>query len=117
MILGGVLAILAIRIMNHHGMQQKWHAAVFGTVVPFGVVITLFRNRWLRWSFWGALAICFGVHFIAIWLFFQYVLFKIQNFGFLIWLPIVFVEAFLLLVVVAKIEEKLTGNRERITLL
>jgi hypothetical protein len=103
--------------MNHHGMQQKWHAAVVGTVVPFGVVITLFRDRWLRWSFWGSLAICFGVHLIGIWLFFRYVLSKIQSFGFLLWLPVVFVEAFLLLVVVAKIEEKLTGNRERMTLL
>jgi hypothetical protein len=116
MILGVGLAILAIRIMDEHGLQQKWHAAVFGTVVPFGVVITLFRGRWSRWSFWVSLAICFGVHLVAIWLFFQYVLFKIHSFGFLIWLPVAFVEAFLLLVALAKIEEMLTGNRERISL-
>ena len=98
-------------------MPQKWHAAIFGTIFPFGFLLLSYPSRCLkRWSFWASVAICLTVHLVGIWILFQYVFEKIQQFGWALWLPVAIVEALGLLVAVKNIEEKLTGKREIVEL-
>jgi hypothetical protein len=103
-----VLALAADR----RGMPQKWHAAIVGTVTPFGVCVYSVRVAWTRWSFWVALSILFAVHLFAIWIFYEYVLLNVKILGTIYSFPVAFVEAFVLLFAVKILEEKLTGKRE-----
>src|ERR1700740_3287887 len=110
----GALAAVGLAIItDNRGMPHKWHTAIFGTVLPFLLVILTYPLRWRRWSFWASLAICLAVHSVLIWLFFQYALANVRTLGLLFWLPIAFVEMFVLFVAVKKVEEKLTGKKER----
>jgi hypothetical protein len=99
-------------VSDRGGMPQKWHAAVLGTVVPFGVVLMSLRARWSKWTFWEALTGCLVAHLFVTWVFFQYVLANMSHFGTVYWFPVAFVEVFVLLVAVKRVEEKLTGKRE-----
>jgi len=113
-ILVAALIALALAILtDRRGMPHKWHTAIAGTIVPFLVVILAFPLRWKRWSFWASLAICFAVHTVLIWIFFQYALSNVRTFGLLLWFPIAFVEMFALFVVVKSVEEKIMGKKER----
>lgn len=111
-VIGAFVALALVTITDRRGLPHKWHTAIFGTIVPFGFVMSRFRMRWNRLSFWAALTICLAIHTVAIWIFFQYVLLNAQTFGLLLWLPVAFVEGFVLLVVVKRVEEKLTGKNE-----
>src|SRR5207245_4091788 len=115
-ILVAALGFAAVVMADTRGMPRKWHAAIFGTLIPFGFVIYANRRRLLRWSFWASLVVCFGLHFTAIWIFFQFVLINIQTVSIWLWFPVAFAEAWLLLIVVKRIEEKFTGQRETIRL-
>jgi threonine/homoserine efflux transporter RhtA len=113
----GILVMLLIALglatlSDREGMPQKWHAAILGTVVPFGVAVMSLRRRWARRTFWTALLMCLAVHILLMWIFFERVLSNIQNFGTIYWFPVAFVETFVLLLVVKRVEEKLTGTRE-----
>lgn len=112
-----LLCLLALVIpADRMGMPQKWHAAILGTVAPFGVAILLYRLRWSKWSFWAALIISLVIHVAAMYVFFQYVLSNVRTFGWLWWTPVAFVETFILIVAIKRVEEKLTGKREIVTL-
>jgi len=115
-VIGALVALALVTITDRRGMPHKWHTAIFGTIVPFGFVMSRFRMRWNRLSFWAALTICLAIHTAAIWIFFQYVLSNAQTIGLLLWLPLAFIEAFALLVVVKRLEEKLTGKYESLRL-
>jgi hypothetical protein len=117
----GILAMAIVGlglavVSDHWGMPQKWHAAVLGTVVPFGVAIMSLRARWSRWTFWEALTGCLVVHLALIWAFFQYALANISHLGTVYWFPVAFVEVFVLLAVLKRGEEKLSGKTEKYTL-
>ena len=108
-----LLAVLVLGIIaRQRGMPQKWHAAIIGTVVPFALVVMGIRVAWSRWSFWVSLGICLAVHIAAICFFFQYVLLNVQNFGTVYWFPVALFEAFVLLIAIKRVEEKLTGKRQ-----
>lgn len=113
-LLFGVCATLVAAIlMDGRGMPQKWHAAIFGTALPFCFVVAIYPSSWLkRWSFWASIAICLGIHLIGIWVFFRYFLGKNQQLGWALWLPVAAVEAIVLVVAVKKTEEKVTGKSE-----
>ena len=103
--------------MDRRGMPQKWHAAIIGTIFPFIFVVFSYPSTWLRRrSFWTAVGICLAIHLVGIWLLFQYVLARVQHFGTLFWLPVAFVEAVVLLIVVRKVENRLTGKNEMVDL-
>lgn len=112
LLIGVAIALALATFMDRRGMPHKWHTAILGTVVPFGVVIVTFPLRWKRWSFWAALAICLAVHTILIWIFFQYVLSNVRTFGLLLWFPVPFVEMFVLFVAVKRVEEKIMGKNK-----
>jgi hypothetical protein len=101
------LALLVIA--DHYGLPHKWQTAIFGTVVPFTVVVLWCPLRWRRWSFWASISICLAIHTLAIWGLFEYVILGVAP-GWLLWTPIASVEAFALLVVVTRFEKKLTGK-------
>jgi hypothetical protein len=102
------LGLLAAR----HDMPQKWHAAILGTVVPFGGAIGALHRHWSLWSFWVSTLICLAMHSVLIWVFFQYVLSGVQTMGMVMWLPIAFLEGFVLLVAITRLEQELGKHAE-----
>ena len=96
-------------------MPRKWLTALFGTLIPFCLVIFL-RRRNLRWPFWASFSICLGLHIVAVWAFFQFVLADFQAFTILLWLPIMLAEIFIVLIAIKRIEQKLTGRHETVKL-
>jgi hypothetical protein len=62
------------------------------------------------------LAICLTLHSVVIWVFFEYALSDVQTFSIWIWFPVMFIEAFALLIIVKRIEEKFTGQHEKMKL-
>lgn len=116
LLLIGVFAFVLAGNLHDRGIQRKWATAILGTLIPFSFIIFAFRRRLFRWSFWVSFAICLGVHIILIWGFFQYILANFQTFSILLWYPIMLIEAFVLLIVVKRIDEKLGGQRETINL-
>src|SRR6202140_3498665 len=71
LVLFGVFAFVLAGDLHDNGIPQKWGTAVLGTLIPFGFVIFAFRERLLRWSFWGSLGICLTIHILVIWAFFE----------------------------------------------
>ena len=113
---GVVLSFVVYVATDSRGMSRKWITAIMGTLFPFCFVIYAFRGRLLRWSFWVAFAICLVVHSVTVWAFFQYVLAGFQAFSIWFWFPVMLIESFVLLVVIKRIAEKITGQRETIRL-
>jgi hypothetical protein len=108
--LGAVVAVAAVTIADNNGMPQKWHAAVVGTIVPFLVEVWLCRMRWTYWSFWAAFSICLAVHLAATWILFEYILLNVRTIPLLAWFPVVFIEVFVLFVVVQRLDDKFAGR-------
>jgi hypothetical protein len=115
-IVAAVLTFVLLVAADSRGIPKKWVTAIMGTLGPFSFVIFAYRGRLLRGSFWASLAICLAVHSVAVWTFFQYVLVNLQTFSIWFWFPVMFVEAFVLLVAIKRIEEKFTGQHETIRL-
>jgi hypothetical protein len=116
LILIGASAFVLARNAHSRGIEKKWLTVFFGTLIPFSFVIYAFRQHLLRWSFWASLATCLAVHIVAVWTFVQYALADFQNLSIWFWFPIMLVEAFVLLIVVKRIEEKFTGQHEKMKL-
>lgn len=107
------LATLGLAMLaQQYDMPQKWDAAIFGTLVPFAGVIGGLRRRWSLWSFWASTLICFVIHCVLIWIIFQYVLSDVQKMAIAVWLPIAFVELFVLLVPITALERVLRKHTQ-----
>jgi hypothetical protein len=104
------MAIVVAELFYRRGMPQKWEAAIFGTLLPFWVALVSNQLRWSRWSFWASLAICLAIHLLGIWIFFQYILMDVRHLGLALWFPVAFVEVFILLFAVQKVEQKIIGG-------
>ena len=113
LVLTVAVGFVAVLIANHYGLPQKWHAAVVGTAVPFGVVIIMCRKKWLSLEFWASLTALFLVHAVAIWMIFSILLQNIRTVGVLVWMPVVFIETFVLLGLISRFEHALRHLRER----
>jgi hypothetical protein len=113
LILIGVSGFFVAVSADSRGIPRKWVTALFGTLIPFGLVIYL-RRRNLRWLFWFALATCLSVHLVIVWIFFQFVLADFKNFSILLWLPVMLAEIFVLLIVIKRIEGRVSGKKETI---
>ena len=105
-----VVAVVAAIMTHRAGMPQKWDAAIFGALVPFATVVSIKRASWLRWTFWTTLAACFVVNLLLLWIFFEYILWNVTTFGWIWWVPVAFVETFVLLHLQAKLERKLRAK-------
>jgi hypothetical protein len=116
LLLIGVFAFVLARSLHDRGIQQKWATAILGTLIPFSFVVFAFRQKLLRWSLWASVAICLAIHMIAIWTCFHYILNNVESFPVLLWFPAMIVEVIVLLIVVKRIEERLSGRHERINL-
>ena len=116
LLLIGAFAYILAGALREHGIEQRWGTAILGTLIPFGLVIYLSRKRQLRWAFCVSLAICLFLHSIAMFFVFRYVLTNFDRFSPLLWLPFMLIETVMLLIVVKRIEELLTGKREKIKL-
>jgi hypothetical protein len=116
MILIATFAFFLAGDLHHQGIAPKWGTAITGTLLTFGLVIYAFRSHLLRWSFWISFVLCAGVHVCLMWLFFGHLLGSFSHFSPLLWFPFMLIEIFVLLIVIKRIEEKITGNREIIKL-
>jgi len=113
-ILFGVLTFLLLVESDKNGIEPKWVTALVATIAPFGMVIYGYRAVPRKWSLWAALIICLAVHAIGIWILFGYVFMAFQRVSILLWYPFMMAEAFILVVAVAKINNWLVGQNERI---
>jgi hypothetical protein len=116
LLVAGIFAYMVIAYVDSRGLDRKWATAVFGTIVPFGFVIYMHRQRLRRRSFWASVFACLVIHSTAIWVFFQYTLAAFRSLSPLLWYPVMLVEMFGLLIAVKRIEEKLTGEPYTMTL-
>jgi hypothetical protein len=116
LLLVGALSFLLARNLHERGIPLKWATAIMGTVVIFAFVIYVCGNLLTRWAFWVAVAICFLVHIVVTWMFFQLFLSGFERFSILCFYPLMLIEVFVLLVAVKRIHDKLTGNHETLEL-
>jgi len=98
--------------LHQHGIAQKWGTPIVGTLLTFGMVIYAFRSHLIRGSFWISLLPCIGLHAGLMWFIFGYLLSDHSRFPPLLWLPFILVEIVVLLVLVKRIEESITGKHE-----
>ena len=105
------VGFIAVLIANHFGLSQKWHAAVVGTAVPFGVVTIMYRKKWFCTEFWVSLVALFLVHAVLIWTIFAVLLQNVRTVGILLWIPVTFFETFVLLGLVSRLEQTLRNIR------
>ena len=111
-----LIALALAEVASRRGMPQRWDVAIAGTVVPFGVALMNFRRLWSRISFWISFLICLAAHTFVIWVVFQRLLASIQRMGIIFWVPIMFIELFVLIVVIARIYRMLSGDHGQIKL-
>lgn len=78
------------------------------------MVIYLCRVMLKRWAFWVAVGICLTAHSIIVWIVFEYVFHGLDRVSILLWLPVALAETVALLIVVKRIHDALSGNREDI---
>lgn len=116
-IFGAVMAFTLAWAADEKGIPKKWVTAVMATVFPFAFVVYARRHHGLRrWSFWSAVIICLAVHCAVVGMVFRYALANVQTFSIWFWFPIMVAEMFVLLIVVKRIEEKITGRQETVKL-
>jgi hypothetical protein len=106
----GLIALFAAIMTDRAGMPQKWHAAIFGALVPFAAVVSMKRSGWSRSTFWITLGACFAVNLVLIWIFFEVVLRDVTTFGWTWWVPVAFIETFVILHFQSLIERKLRAT-------
>jgi hypothetical protein len=97
-------------IMDAAGMPHKWHTAIFGTLVPFTTVLLLRRKSWARQTFWLSLWFLLALHIGFICVVFGIVLRRVITLGLLWWLPIAFLEVFILLDLLRRLEKWLRSR-------
>jgi hypothetical protein len=107
-----VVILTAVIFLDRMGAPQKWHAAVYGTVLPLATVVSVCHHKWARWQFWASLGICFAVHLLALWYVFDKVR-PIKTMGILIWTPVMFAEGIFILGLVPLLERKLQRNKHK----
>lgn len=100
-----VAAVLMAIILDKAGMPHKWHTALFGTLVPFTTVILLQKPSWARRTFWLSLWFLLALHIVFICVVFGIVMRRVVILGLLWWLPIAFVEVFVLLDLQRRLEK------------
>jgi hypothetical protein len=101
--------------LHHNGIAPKWGTAIAGTITTFGVVVYLFRSHFGRLAFWFSFLTCFLVHVGLMWIIFRFALEGFTHFSPLLWYPFMLIEILVLMVVIKRIEEKITGKHEIIT--
>jgi len=110
----GVAAFWLAVTFHGRGIPSKWVTATVETAASFGIVVYMHR-RWLtRWTFWTAMLICFLVHCVLVFVFFQFVLRDFTRFSPLLWSPVMVFETFALLIAIAKLERKFGLDRKHI---
>jgi hypothetical protein len=105
-----VAAVLMAIVLDKAGMPHKWHTAIFGTLVPFTTVTLLRRPSWVRQTFWFSLWLLLALHIVVICVVFGIVLRRVITLGLLWWLPIAFVDVFVLLDLQRRLEKWLRSK-------
>jgi hypothetical protein len=99
------LAIICCLVISIIGGPDKWMTAVYCTIPTFSGTIAYFRNRWASPIFWSTMAVCFVLHLLLTWFVFAILLRQVDDVGFLVCLPFIFLEGFVLYHVVRQVGE------------
>ena len=75
---------------------DRWFAALFISLVTFSGIISYFKQRWHRKRFWIVICSALLVHVIVVGIVFGLELRDTRDVGFLICIPVIFCEAFVL---------------------
>ena len=97
------VAVLAL------GAPDKWLAAIYCTVVPFGGTISLFRRRWSSGEFWTIIAGTLVIHFVLVVWVFAWVLRRRTDVALVVCIPFIFLEGALLYYGVQLLETKVAS--------
>lgn len=100
-----LVAVLVIaHLTNRAGLSQKWHPALVGTVIPFQIVLSMYRRRWASATFWFSVAIVFAVHCAFLWFALFILLVNQAYVGIFMWLPITVLEYFVILAAIGALD-------------
>jgi hypothetical protein len=99
------LTILACVVVSIVGAPDKWLSAIYCTIPTFSGTIAYFKNRWTSPTFWTTILICFVLHLLLTWFVFTIVLRQRDDVGFLICLPFIVLECFVLYQLVRQVGE------------
>lgn len=105
-----VVTFVLLVVAHDFRVPGKWVTATVATIAPFALIVYAFRSRFSRGSLWLALSICLTVHCLIFFIVFQYLLSRVQSFSPLLLLPVMIIEFFLLLIVVKRLEERISGR-------
>ena len=112
LILTAIFSFFLAGELHHRGIAPKWGTAIVGTLLTFAFVFYAFRSHLLRWSFWISFLLCAAIHAGLMWFIFEYVLASFTHLSPLLWFPFILIEILVLMVVVKRIEERITGKHE-----
>jgi hypothetical protein len=107
------VTLLAAAIVYAVRAPSKWLTAIFITVVTFVGVISYFRNRWRSRRFWQIIVAALLVHLVLVWVVFSVVLSGIQGVGFLVCVPVIYFEAYIIYRCVLVLDEEISHTNRR----
>ncbi|GEM_PF-5006260 len=90
------VTVIACIVVFVVGAPGKWLAAIYATVGTFGGMISFFRPRWASTRFWIIMGAAFGIHLAVTGLVFGVALRERSELGFLVTLPFIVAESFIL---------------------
>jgi hypothetical protein len=111
--IGLALALVAAIVLDKNSPPHKWHAAIMWTFLAcFGALIfgREKRNSWLFWILW---AMFLAAHVLAMWLIFAKLLPRLIL-GTAYVVPIAFLEAIMIFVIILKLERKILGTHAKL---
>ena len=111
-----VLTFAIGMIGHHYGFGRKWDAAMVETGSVFGIAMLTYRRWWRRQSFWLSFCLCLLVHSLALCLLINYILANVVDMGALALAPLGFVEIFVLLFAIIKVEHAIFGKNDSVRL-
>jgi ABC-type Na+ efflux pump permease subunit len=108
------LAIIACVVVFIIGAPDKWLTAIYCTIPTFSGTIAYFKNRWSSPTFWTTISVCFALHLVLTWFIFAILLRQRDDVGFLVCLPFIFLEGFVIYHLVRQVgEQRLLRTDER----
>ena len=115
-LISALVTFVLLIVADNHQVPHKWVTATVSTIAPFAFALYAFRSQISQWSFWLAFSICLTLHCLIFFLVFQFVLSGVQSISPLLLSPVMVIEFFVLLIVVKRLEQRLSGQRSTMKL-
>jgi hypothetical protein len=103
-IVGCIVVIGACLSLDTTSEPNRWHPAIMWTCTAFSGIALFGRTLWRSWRFWALWAFFLALHVYAMWWFYDRTPRVIQAIGTFLVIPIGFVEAIVVLGLIARVE-------------